>query len=209
MMRKYIASIVLGACSLAGATAHAQVSGTRLGLRVGLNSATLSGTINSEPRACVGPVFGTVVRFKPSSQGFAVQSELQLSFQGVKTTGTRNTSGQPHTASRRISYLNVPVLLRQYIGKHVYVNVGPQLGIMLGASDSGSASFQKLEAGAVGGVGVEFVSGFFLDVRYNYGLTDINRDPDERQFRQQLSIGGLYNRVAQFSLGYLFGVKDK
>ncbi|MBW3128912.1 porin family protein [Hymenobacter profundi] len=208
-MQKYIVGVMLGACSLVSATAHAQISGTRLGLKVGLNSATLSGTINSEPRACVGPVFGPVVRFKPSSQGFAVQTELQVSIQGAKTTETRNTSGQPYTASRRISYLNVPVLLRQYIGKHVYVNVGPQLGILLGASDSGSANFQKLEASAVGGLGVEFASGISLDVRYNYGLTDINRNPDERWLRQRLSMGGLYNRVAQFSLGYLFGAKEK
>lgn len=206
-MRKYIAGALLGLCSLISATAYAQISGTRLGLKAGLNSATLSGTINSEPRACVGPVFGPVVRFKPSSQGFAVQSELQVSIQGANTTETRTTSGQPHTASRRISYLNVPVLLRQYVGKYVYVNVGPQLGILLGASDSGSASFRKLEASAVGGLGAEFASGVFLDIRYNYGLTDINRNPDERWLRQRLSMGGLYNRVAQFSLGYLFGAK--
>lgn len=200
-----------GALLLAGtlgapAATYAQVPGTHVGMKAGLNLATLSGTLNSEPSSFAGFTLGPTVRFAPSRQGFAVQSELQLSLQGANLK-KRDAAGQTYTARRRISYLNVPVLLRQYIGRKLYVNVGPQVGILLGASNSGSAAIQKLEAAGVGGVGVEFASGLFLDARYVYGLTDITRNADERYFRRQLNLGGLYNRVGQFSLGYIIGAR--
>lgn len=183
------------------ASAQKMADQTRIGLKAGLNLATLSGTINSEGHLFPGFTLGPVVRFKPSSQGFAVQTELQLSLQGANV---KSDYGQgQNTVHRRIAYLNLPVLLRQYVGSHAYLNVGPQLGILLGASDSGSKDVKKLEGGIVGGGGYEFTSGWFLDARLNYGLSDINDNPEERQFRAQLGLGGLHNRVIQLSVGKL------
>lgn len=205
-MRFVFVCLTAGLLGAAG-TASAQkiADKTRIGLKAGLNLATLSGTINSEGHLFPGFTLGPVVRFKPSSQGFAVQTELQLSLQGANVKLDYGQGQSQNTVHRRIAYLNLPVLLRQYVGTHAYLNIGPQLGVLLGASDSGSKDVKKLEGGIVGGVGYEFTSDWFLDARLNYGLSDINDNPEERQFRVQLGLGGLHNRVIQLSVGKLLG----
>ncbi|WP_180754359.1 porin family protein [Hymenobacter sp. DG01] len=205
-MRSVFVLLSVGLVGLAGtAAAQAPADETRLGLKAGLNLATLSGTINSSAQLFPGFTLGPMVRFRPSAQGFAVQTELQLSLQGTNEKKPIGPQGQTTVVHRRIAYLNLPVLLRQYVGRHAYLNIGPQLGILLGASDSGSKDVRKLEGGIVGGVGYEFASGWMLDARLNYGLSDINNNSDERQLRSTLGLGGLHNRVIQLSVGKLLG----
>lgn len=139
-----------------------------------------------------------MLRFKPSKQKFALQVEALFSSQGA-TLETR-----AGTEKYDSYYLNVPLLLRQYIGRIFYVNVGAQPGIFLG---SGRADLKAGDVAVVGGAGIETASGFVFDLRLNYGISNINNDPDEERFRKQLGIGGLHNRVAQVTAGYLFGKK--
>ncbi|RYU81035.1 porin family protein [Hymenobacter persicinus] len=190
---------------LAAGTATAQTpGGTRLGLKAGATFSTFSGVINATPRPRTSFVLGTMLRLKPSSQGFAVQVEAQLSAQGTKLEDA-SAASSPTSASGTISlpYMNVPVLLRQYIGNVFYVNVGPQLGLLVGNKEG----YKTLEGALVGGVGLETSGGLVLDARLLYGLTGINNDPAERAFRQRLGASGLYNRGGQLSVGYLFGSK--
>jgi hypothetical protein len=172
--------------------------GTRFGIKAGVSISTLDGVINANPQTRAGLVTGPIIRFKPSNQGFAVQAEALFSSQGANlktSTGTEKYDSY---------YLNVPVLLRQYIGKIFYVNVGPQAGLFLG---SGRANLKGADIAVVGGLGLETRGGFVFDARLNYGFSDINNDPDEERFRKQLGIGGLHNRAVQLSIGYLFGKK--
>ena len=111
------------------------------------------------------------------------------------------------TEAYKLRYLNLPVLLRQYIGNKFYINVGPQLAFLL-SSDKGSYSYKSVEGAVVGGLGLETAGGFVVDLRLNYGLSDIVGDEDERAFRKQLGIGGMHNRVGQLTIGYLFSKKS-
>ena len=173
------------------------VSGTRLGLKAGACVAVLDGALNVDARPRTSLVMGPVVRFKPSKQGFGLQLEALLSSQGA------NYRTNTQTVKYDLHYLNFPLLLRQYIGPVFYVNVGPQVGLLLG----NHSNLKKVDAAVVAGFGVELASGLLMDARLNYGVTDINNDPAERMFRQQLGLGGLHNRAAQFTVGYLFGQK--
>jgi hypothetical protein len=186
-------------CTLATPSAFAQTpGGTRLGLKAGVSISTLDGVFNANPQTRAGLVVGPMLRFKPSKQKFAVQAEALFSSQGA----TLETSAGSEKYDSY--YLNVPLLLRQYIGRIFYVNVGAQPGLFLG---SGRADLKGADVALVGGLGVETASGFVFDIRGNYGISDINNDPDEERFRKQLGIGGLHNRVVQVTAGYLFGKK--
>ncbi|GAB3827586.1 porin family protein [Hymenobacter jeollabukensis] len=190
---------------LAAAPAWAQ-SKTCFGLKAGLSRSTLSGVVNASPKWLNSVVAGGMVRFKPTSQNFAVQLEANLSSQGARIEYIQMTGGGNYyiaSDKRNSMYLNVPVLLRQYIGPGLYLNVGPQLGVLLG--DSNDA--YKSDVAAVGGIGWESPTGWMLDGRLNYGLTSIDNDKDSQALRDRAGLGGLHNRVLQLSVGKLFGKK--
>ncbi|MBG8553107.1 PorT family protein [Hymenobacter sp. BT594] len=191
-----IAGIMLGMNYAASAQTP---GGTRVGIKLGASLSTLSGTINSEAHMRGSLMVGTLVRFKPSKQLFSVQAELNMQKQGANI---EYDDGQRE--ERDPFYFNVPVLLRQYIRGPLYVNVGPQLGLRTGSSKS---PLKSTDISVVGGLGFEAANGFVFDARLNYGLLDIDNDPQTQSIRRQLGFGGLYNRVAQFSVGYLFGKK--
>lgn len=173
--------------------------GPKLGLKAGLSVATLDGAINATSRFRTGFVAGPMLRLAPTKQHFTVQLEALISGQGADLEQFNGI-----TTPYKIYYLNVPVLLRQYIGGVFYVNVGPQLGLLLG---SNRGTYKTVEGGVVGGIGVETPSGFVVDLRLNYGLTNINDDAAEQAIRERFGFGGLHNRVIQGSVGYLFGKK--
>ncbi|WP_375417829.1 porin family protein [uncultured Hymenobacter sp.] len=191
--------LLLGVALGWATTSQAQTSGgARLGLKGGVSVSTLDGTLNATPLARADFVAGSMLRLKPSGQGFTVQLEALLSGQGA------NLETSSSTEAYKLYYLNVPLLLRQYIGRRFYVNVGPQLGLFLGSS---KGEYKPVEGAVVGGLGLETPSGFVVDVRLNYGLSDIIKDPAERAFRDQVGIGGMHNRAGQVTAGYLFGKK--
>lgn len=197
-MQQQLFVLAIGSLLTIGSCRAQAPGGARLGLKTGLSVSTLDGVINANPQARTSFVVGPMLRLKPSQQGFAVQLEALLCGQGANL-GTSGGTEQKH-----LYYLNVPVLLRQYIGGRFYVNIGPQLGLFMG---SGSDKYKAIEGAVVGGVGMEAPGGLVLDLRLNYGVSDINGDESERIFRQQLGIGGLHNRTAQLTVGYLFGKK--
>ncbi|MBC8082494.1 MAG: outer membrane beta-barrel protein [Hymenobacter sp.] len=185
--------------SYAAATQGQTPNVTRLGLKGGVSTAVLDGALNATAKTRTDFVLGPILRFKPTQQGFTIQLEALISGQGAGLE--TSTSTEAH----KLYYLNLPVLLRQYIGGKFYANVGPQLGALLGSS---TGDYKSVEGAVVGGVGFEAPSGFVVDLRLNYGLTDIVNDADEQAFRQRLGIGGMRNRVGQITIGYLFGKKS-
>ncbi|HEX8425753.1 outer membrane beta-barrel protein [Hymenobacter sp.] len=193
-------TLLLGVLFGFAATSQAQTDGgICLGLKGGMSVAILDGALNASAQARTDFVAGPMLRLKPSSQGFAVQLEALISGQGA------DLETMTETEAYKLYYLNVPVLLRQYIGGKFYVNAGPQLGLFLGSS---KGEYKSVEGAVVGGVGLETPNGFVVDLRLNYGLSDIVGDSDERAFRRRLGIGGVHNRVGQVTIGYLFGKKS-
>lgn len=196
-------TILVAATAILGfSSASAQTTGTRFGLKGGLSFSSLSGTLNSEAKGRTGAVFGPVVRFKPSEQHFAVAAELLFSSQGSRLN-VIGSNGTYSTAKRFASYLNLPIMLRQYIGPG-YINIGPQLGLLLGPT---RAQLKPTDVSVAGGVGMETRQGFTVDARYNFGLLDVENNPDDQAIRNRVGLGGLHHRVIQVSIGYLFGAK--
>ena len=209
---------------LAGGTTLAQAQNTvQAGIKTGLSVAVLDGTINTGANYKSGLHVGGMLRWRPTAR-VAFQPELTFSQQGANS----EVPAGPVTLESKIklSYLNLPLLLKVYLGKVVNLQVGPQFGLLLsgrqvgqtgyytGSGGSGyrtadldvTESYKSDVAGCLG-LGADLKNGLVLAARANYGFTNINNSEQEQKFRDAYNIGGLHNRVLEFSVGYFFGSK--
>ena len=213
------AGLVAGACS----AAQAQRTGLQFGPKAGLNLSVLDGQINRSANFKPGLLVGGFVRWRPSER-IAIQPELVFSRQG--TTNKATYLGNEAINKIHLNYLNIPVLVKVYLGKVVNVQVGPQFGLLLsgqrvgqygyytGAGGNGyltedvdvSGSY-KSDFAMCGGLGIDLPSGLLASVRINYGLSNIDNDARSMATRQALNLGGLHNRTIEFSVGYALGGK--
>ncbi|WP_018344769.1 porin family protein [Cytophaga aurantiaca] len=103
---------------------------------------------------------------------------------------TYNASG---TYSQKIDYFLVPVLAKYQFKNRIYLEAGPQAGLMTKGwvefkSDSGNTTakikekntdnIHRIDFGFVGGFGYKFqkTQGVTIGVKYYYGLTDVYKD---------------------------------
>ncbi|GAB3239752.1 porin family protein [Hymenobacter seoulensis] len=211
--------LLLGAVLLSNVT-HAQKMGIKFGVKGGANLAILDGLVNVDPEFRIAPVGGVFLRLR-SDQVFAFQPEVLISGQGMRRQWSYSTnSGKQST---RLTYLAVPIMSKVYIKSIFYLEVGPQFGLLLGGNVKGESRYndgstQKEIAyekdvkkdysndfALCGGLGVDFKNGLTIGTRLNYGISDINNNVDSQRARKLDGMGGIHNRVFQFSVGYLFG----
>jgi hypothetical protein len=216
-------TLLLGMLLGGVATSQAQ-TGVQFGLKTGLSMAVLDGTINQETKFKPGLHVGAVMRWRPSTH-VAIQPELVYSQQGSSNEQTVGY-GTMLENKTKLSYLNLPILLKVYLGEVVNLQVGPQFGLLLGARQDGQVGYYsgssgsgytskdidvkpdyKGDVGLCGGVGIDLKNGLIAAARLNYGLSDINNNEKDKQAREYYDIGGLHNRVLEFSVGYMFGGK--
>lgn len=121
---------------------------------------------------------------------FSLVSELYFMRKGGKLkTNNPLTSSE---SSLRLNTIELPVLARFHFGKF-YMNAGPSIAYNLSGSSkikdastklsfsNSSEGFKRLDAGVQMGGGVEFPfkqRRIALDIRYNYGLTNIAYDKE-------------------------------
>lgn len=194
-----------------------------VGIKAGLNRYVLDGLINEESAYKSGMHAGVFLRWQLTPR-VALQPEVNFSQQGSLNSSPYGVL--PLKSTTRLSYLNVPVLLKVYAGKVLNLQVGPQLGVLLAARKEGQHGWRftensteyitgnrdikkdlRSDAGLVFGLGADLKNGLVFSARMNYGLRDINNSEDERRLRESLDIGGIHNRGFEFSAGYVFGSK--
>ncbi len=224
MRNTYLPTLLAGALALSSlSTAQAQQTGVQFGAKAGMSLALLDGLINGSAQFKPGLAVGAFARWRPSAR-FAIQPELVFSQQG--TDVSNSYSGNSAKSQINLSYLNVPVLLKIYLGNVVNLQVGPQVGLLLSGRRTGQVGYYSGSSGngyittdedvaknyrgdlaLCGGLGVDLKNGLLFSARLNYGLTDINNNEADKTSRQYLGIGGLHNRGFEFALGYAFGSK--
>ena len=145
----------------------------------------------------------------------AIQPEVQYSVAGgnLKSAFTDYNS--------QLHYLTVPILAKLTVGP-VFVEAGPQFGVLLSANQSGNmqvgftadgmpaygnesrpatSSFKRGDFSVVGGVGLKLASGFSLGGRLVAGLNDIN----DAKNLSGINDPRLQNRVFQLYAALMFG----
>jgi hypothetical protein len=187
---------LLGLLMIAG-TAIAQHN--NFGIKGGLNYYTINSESNNSFDPKVGFHLGIISHIHLANQ-FAFQPELVFSTQGT------SYSNDGSNAKYNLNYINLPLLFQYMFDNGFRFQAGPQIGLLVSAKDEKNNSsvdvkdsFKGADLGFVFGASyVHPPSGFGVDARYNFGLSNIN-DASSDEY---------YNSGFQVGVFYLFGHKN-
>lgn len=151
-------------CILSVMTFAAKAQNIDLGIKAGVNFATISDVTDAESKT--GFVVGAFAGFKLGEK-FGVQADLLYSQQGAKFDA----------GDIDLSYVNVPVVAKYFVTDKFNIQLGPQFGFVVDDNISkvlgDIAEAEKTDVTGVVGVGLHLPFGLRADARYNFGLTDI------------------------------------
>lgn len=103
------------------------------------------------------------------SETFSVQPELLYS-----TRGTGFTGGNFVT-----SYLDIPILAKYNFSDEIHAELGPQIGLLMGASANGTDvkdGYKSMDLGLAIGGGYTLESGIDISLRYATSLSSVAED---------------------------------
>jgi hypothetical protein len=196
--------------------AQAQV-GLRLGGSASKLHTTDDGIMHNSSRAKLG--FQAGLTYQVSlTKWLAVVPEVQYSQEQMGLAQVNYAiadAGFSADSRLRLHYLNVPVLVRASLGP-VYVEAGPQVSMLLGGRQVGTATvfsgwtgtstsydldesltdhYRRFDAGPCVGVGIMLPAGLGLSVRAYKGLVTLNHEQGNYE-------GGYQRQSLQASLTY-------
>ena len=188
----------------------------QLGIKGGLNVAELNGRDGES--ASYKAFYHVGVFYQANILGpLSIQPEVQYSLQGG------NLKSAVANYDTKLHYLTVPILAKLTLGP-VFVEAGPQFGVLLSANQEGnmqigftadgqpaygnqsrpaSSEFKRGDFSVVGGVGLKLASSFSLGGRLVAGLNDIN----DAKNLSGINDPKLQNRVFQVYAAFQFGGK--
>ena len=205
-MKKIVLAAVILLSSLTPALAQHSVGSISIKPMVGLNIANITDLDDSDPR--YGVAAGAEFEYQATDM-FSLSFGALYSMQGAK--GSLSYKGASVEATCKEDYINIPILANVYVAKGLAVKLGLQPGFNVNdkyhvkagfAGFSGSGDFDPDEIGMPEAKSVDLsipvglsyeYSGFVLDARYNWGVTNLWGD----------NVDGK-NSVFQISLGYKF-----
>jgi len=162
---------------------------TTLGVKGGVSIADVSDN-GYKPRVTA---HGGIYVNKMFNKYFAIQPEVLFSGEGQRYI----YNNVEHTWA--LNYIQIPLVLQVYPIKELYVEAGPQVGLLVSARDkiTGSghepdmkANFATAEFSIATGIGFKVVDRVTIYGRYNFGLTDImSYDPTIIQHSNVAQIG--------------------
>jgi len=164
------------------------------GLKAGANYSNYTNT-DFATDALVGFHAGAIVNFK-IIDNLSIQEEFLFSSQGAKVKD--NLFGKENV---NISYFIVPFLLKYRTNFGLYLEAGPQVGILVNddLKNTQVGNFaKKMDLAAAGGIGYQTKGGFGIGARYIAGLSkvgDFNISNVRTDFK---------TNVVQASIFYIF-----
>jgi hypothetical protein len=202
--------LIIGFLSLC----FAPMAQAQLGVKGGLNVAELTGREGES--SSYKAFYHVGVFYQANILGpLSIQPEVQYSLQG----GTLKSAVANY--DNKLHYLTVPILAKLTLGP-VFVEAGPQFGVLLSANQSGNMqvgltqdgqpaygnesrpatnSFKRGDFSVVGGVGLKLASNFSLGGRLVAGLNDIN----DAKNLSGINDPRLQNRVFQVYAAFQLG----
>lgn len=188
---------------------------TRFGVKAGINLATTAlediptGFTKPETHNKTGFYGGVFVNI-PMGQVFKFQPELLYSAQGTKMNYTYLSN--KIEGDINLDYLTLPLMVQYQTPGGFYVELGPQVGYMIGKPKFSPASggsetdlsdyTDKFDFAINGGLGYMTRIGLGIGARYSYGITNAM---DAKNPNPLLPFKEVQNRVAQIGLFYQFG----
>ena len=171
------------------AFSFANAQDVKFGAKAGLNISSITGDDTEELSSKIGFQVGGFAEIKISDK-FAIQPELLYSAQGAKFDG----------GNLNLNYINIPVMAKYYVADAFSLEAGPQLGFLMSAKADGKDvkdGFNSTDFGLNLGAGYDLNEKMSLGLRYNIGLSDIEKD-------LMAGESGSTNSSLQLSFGYKF-----
>jgi hypothetical protein len=172
--------------------------GLDFGLEGGINWSEIRGMESSKFLSSFNLGFYFDIRMKDQLSlytGLLVKSKMGLAKLSQDDLAFLQTDTYPEKGfySQQISYFYVPILAKYAFKNHIYVEAGPQAGLMYKAwveyqsdvegKESRVREFNKdmisrLDAGVMGGVGFRLQKGegMTIGIKYYYGFVDAYKD---------------------------------
>lgn len=163
------------------------------GIKAGGNYSDFDGA-NFATDPLAGFHAGATVAFKVTDN-FLIQQEFLFSMQGAKVL-----AGPLGAQEIKLSYVNVPIMLKYRTNFGLYVEAGPQVSMKVKEDVVGFNNIdfaKKIDFGVAGGLGYQSKIGLGIGARYIYGIQKVAETPS-------VALGDFKNNNIQASLFYTF-----
>ena len=187
--------IVILGMLLTGGIVSAQTF--QFGPKAGVNISNFSNGVGSESNTLVGFHVGGFVSFQ-LGKSLAIQPEVIFSTQGAKYDDVNTT-----IKDFKANYLNIPVVAQLRMPGGLYLETGPQAGILLTAETDNETVkdlYKSLDWSWAFGLGLRSKMGLGFSARYNLGLTKVEDKITTTTFQPNGK-----NSVIQLGLFFAFG----
>lgn len=199
--------------SIAQINAQADSTSPEIGVKAGVNFATIAGDDIDDLDSRTSFNVGLFMEL-PLSERFSFQPEILYSGQGftVLSNNQDNVFDTDENVEYQLSYIQVPLLAKIYLVEGLSIEAGPQFGFKINEEidtepmgdggdtviDPDDSYIKDFDTSLALGAGYKFNSGFFVNARYTYGLTNI--------FKENTILENVdaKNAVWQFGLGFTF-----
>jgi hypothetical protein len=163
------------------------------GVKAGVN---LTGfrTDNGTNSDLIGINIGGVAKMD-LNKTFGLQGELNLNSKG----GIYRFPLTSNNPEIKLTYINLPILLKTHITRKFNFEIGPEFGFLVGqkAKVNGDTfeidDVSSFDMNINAGLSYEFEKGIFIQGRYGYGLTELFEDRDYKNSYISLSLGYFLN----------------
>ena len=163
------------------------------GVKAGVN---LSGfrTDNGTNSDLVGINIGGVAKMD-LNKTFGLQGELNLNSKG----GIYRFPLTSNNPEIKLTYINLPILLKTHITRKFNFEIGPEFGFLVGQKAKlNGETFEiddvpSFDMNVNAGLSYEFEKGIFIQGRYGYGLIDLFEGRDYKNSCISLSLGYFFN----------------
>lgn len=180
-----LAAVALFASSAALASPH-------FGIQVGAGLTGFNGDDAKDIDASIGlAVGGTMVM--PLGSGLAFNPQVMFAYR------TSSVDLDLYTMYINETALEVPLLVRYNVTPAFFLQGGPQLGLVLSSevevedeTEDVTDERTKFEYGLAVGAGFQITENWAVDVKYNYGINNSDKDGDGDVTPYQLMLGGSY-----------------
>ena len=162
---------------------HVQSQDLHFGLKAGANFSNLnisSDNVDPSLDGATNFYIGALADMGISDKSH-LQTEILYSIEGAQDAA--------------LYFLDFPVMYKYYLIPGLNLQLGPQLGILLDA-ENGTADLKSVNWSLNFGAAYELSGGFFVDARYNLGLTNFSLI--------ELNDFSLKTQVFQLGVGYRF-----
>ena len=213
-MKKLILGLAVTASSLAfaqtTATTTSSSSPVRFGIKAGMNVSSLSKDGALEDQGSKIGFNAGVFANIPVASSFSIQPEVLYSQYGDKYDQV--IAGNRYSRARHLDYVAVPVMFQYNVIPNLYLEAGPEFGILVSAknkfknetnndviTESGDYKddLNSFNLGIGLGAGYYFTDNIGITARYTAGLTDIAKD-------RPSGSDATRNNVFQVGLAYKF-----